>query len=474
MSNRNLFIMMIILVMIGLMLMSNTVTAQISSTPGSTQPYSGHLTDQLGQSVADGQYDFVFTLYASEKEDQALWSEMQSGLNVKSGNFNVVLGESLRIPKNVTDRKELWLSVSVRGPQDSDFTLLNPRHNLNAPDAVSALSCPHSHFTDSWSGANPEWGLYLENTSVGDGLRAYSKSTVWNYAAVFGANIATTGYGTGVYGYSYNGVGVFANSASGDALEATTESTTKNAIYAHATNANGVWAISTNKQAVHGGSTASYGVWGDSVDNFGVSATGNDSSYYDLFGDLVLGGTRGEIFTFGNMLDLYSNDYVVIDLDNDNNTTNSDFAILNGQDTPVFHVYENGNMTATGTKSAEVKTATYGSRLMYAIESPEVWFEDIGTAYLKDGAVTVKFDPIFAETIDLNIDYHVYVTPICEEAVVLFVTAKTAEGFNVQGVTLNNQSSNCSFDYRVTAKRLGYENTRLAPTDSNDNSKDRR
>ena len=237
--------------------------------PGSTQPYSGRLTDPSGQPVADGLYDFVFTLYASEKDDQALWSEMQLGVPVKSGNVNVALGQNVPIAKDVSDRKGLWLAVSVRGPQEPDFTLLNPRRNLAAPDSVSALTCPHSHFTDNWTGTNNAWGLYVENTSTGDGLRAYSRSTVWNYAAVFGANIATTGYGTGVYGYSSNGVGVYANSSTGDGLEATTASTTKSAIYAHATNANGVWAVSTNKQAVHGSSTASYGVYGESVNAHG-------------------------------------------------------------------------------------------------------------------------------------------------------------------------------------------------------------
>jgi hypothetical protein len=355
--------------------------------------------------------------------------------------------------------------------------------------------------------------LLLENTSTGDGLRAYSRSTVWNYAAVFGANIATTGYGTGVYGYSAKGAGMYANSAGGDGLEAVTTANSRSSVYAHttATGSNGVWAVSNTGRGVYGYSTGydaiegvshavdrsgiygrsdnggwgisgytsstlttraaigSYnegngpGMLGQSAKGFGVSANGNDTSYYDLLGDLVLAGDKGEIFSFGSILDLYTNNYVAIDLDNDNNNTNSDFAILNGADTAVFHVYENGNMTATGTKSAEVKTSSYGPRLLYAVESPEVWFEDVGAATLKNGAITIRFEPIFAETVDLKADYHVYVTPLCGEAVILFVTAKTVEGFTVKGVTLDNQPSNCAFDYRVIAKRLGYSDVRLAP-----------
>jgi hypothetical protein len=50
--------------------------------------------------------------------------------------------------------------------------------------------------------------------------------------------------------------------------------------------------------------------------------------------------------------------------------------------------------------------------------------------------------------------------------VVLFVAPKTAEGFTVKGVTLDNQPSSCAFDYRVMAKRLGYSDVRLAPAET--------
>jgi hypothetical protein len=256
-------------------------------------------------------------------------------------------------------------------------------------------------------------------------------------------------------------VGVYANSGSGDGLEATTNSTTKSAIYAHATNSNGVWGVSTNKQGVHGTST----------NNFGVEATGGgDDTYSDPIGDLLIGGNRGEIFVPGDVMELFSYGWIALDLDEDNNSTNQ-FEIWNGAETLVFKVDENGNMTAIGTKSASVTTADYGQRLLYAMESPEVWFEDFGTAQLENGASIVTFESIFAQTVDLKEDYHVYVTPICEEPVILYVTLKTTEGFTVKGVTIDNQPSNCSFDYRVVAKRLGFEDTRLAPVDTTANSK---
>jgi hypothetical protein len=284
---------------------------------------------------------------------------------------------------------------------------------------------------------------------------------VWNYAAVFGANVATTGTGTGVYGYSSFGSGVYANSGSGDGLEATTASPSKSAVYAHSENGNGVWATSTNKLGVRGSST----------NDFGVEATGGgDASYADAIGDLRLGGNRGEVFSPGSIIEFFTNGWFSIDLDNDNNSTNQ-FEIWNGTEVLVYKVDESGNTTATGTKSASVSTADYGQRLMYTVESPEVWFEDLGAARLENGVFTVPFEPVFAETVDLKAEYHVFVTALCEEPVLLFVTEKTPAGFTVKGVTLDNQPSSCAFDYRVMAKRQGYADVRLESVDATPDSR---
>jgi len=423
------------------------------AAPQSTAiPYAGKLNNAAGQPVADGVYDFTFSLYDTPERGNLLWTGAQAGVIVKGGSFSASLGGQAGLPKTVLDRKECWLAVSVRGPGEAGFTALEPRQLLptDRPAAVNALSCPHSHFTDSWSGSNPEWGLYLENLSTGDGLRAYSNSTVWNYAAVFGANIATTGSGTGVYGFSEKGLGMRAESKGSDGLEAVTSVSNKSAVYAHSANG--------------------YGVTGRSISNFGVQAGGGgDGSHADLMGDLFLEGNRGEVFTSGDRLYLYSNGWISFFLDKDNNGSHS-LEVFNGANNLVFTVDESGNTVATGTKSAEVQTANYGQRLMYTIESPEVWFEDVGTAQLVEGAATVKFEPIFAETANLESDYHVFVTPVCKEPAVLFVTDKAATGFTVQGVTMSNQPSSCAFDYRVAAKRLGYEGTRLTPVEPNANS----
>ncbi len=477
-------------ILVGISLLVTVTTVLAQSNPSSvTVPYSSRLTDETGQPL-DGVYAFKFTLYDAETGGQALWSEAHAAVTVKSGNFSLVLGEVQPIPQDVANRKELWLTVSVRGPQDQDFTLLNPRQRFTAPASPSALTCPHNHFTDYWPGTNSSYGIEIDQAGTGDGIRSYTHATAKNYASFYGFN---TGTGTALYGYSSGGNGLYAESGAQDAIDATTSGINKSALYAHtmAAGANGVWATSASGLGVMGSSTTKegisgqsfgsgrsgvygvnsittsvgYGVFGRASYGFGLGADGKDDSYSDGVGDVYLAGARGEILTPGSVMETYSNGYIVFDLDEDNNSANQ-LELWNGAEALVFKVDEAGNTTATGTKSAEVKTTHYGPRQLYSVESPEVWFEDIGIATLKTGAITIKLEPIFAETVDLKTDYHVYVTPLCDEAVVLFVTAKSAEGFTVKGVTLDNQPSNCAFDYRVIAKRLGYSEVRLAPAET--------
>jgi len=48
--------------------------------------------------------------------------------------------------------------------------------------------------------------------------------------------------------------------------------------------------------------------------------------------------------------------------------------------------------------------------------------------------------------------------------VLLFVTAKSSTGFAARGVTLDGQPASCACDYRVVARRSGYEGVRLEET----------
>jgi hypothetical protein len=121
-----------------------------------------------------------------------------------------------------------------------------------------------------------------------------------------------------------------------------------------------------------------------------------------------------------------------------------------------------GNLTVDGTKSAAVNTTDYGRRALYALESPGNWFEDFGSGRLENGEAVVALDPVFAQTINATTaTYHVFLTPLGDSA--LYVAEKGPASFTVLAV--GGGMSNIAFDYRIVARRRGYENVRLAAVD---------
>ncbi len=150
-----------------------------------------------------------------------------------------------------------------------------------------------------------------------------------------------------------------------------------------------------------------------------------------------------------------TNDEIYFDLDDDNNSA-STMRIRNGGNEEVCTINEAGNLICTGTKSAVVLVEEQ-MRKMYALESPEVWFEDFGSGALVNGAARVEIDPLFAAAVNLA-SYHIFVTPLgdCQG---LYVADKTPTGFEVR--ELGGGTANIAFDYRLVAKRLGYETERM-------------
>lgn len=134
-------------------------------------------------------------------------------------------------------------------------------------------------------------------------------------------------------------------------------------------------------------------------------------------------------------------------------------AVTIGTSTQTATVNVVGDFFVSGIKSALVRTASYGKRQLYAVESPESWFEDFGKAKLHDGQAIVQLDPIFAETVSTDNDYHIFMTPRgdCKG---LYVAHQTNNSFEVR--ELQSGKAAIEFDYRIVAKRKGYEQTRLA------------
>jgi hypothetical protein len=114
-----------------------------------------------------------------------------------------------------------------------------------------------------------------------------------------------------------------------------------------------------------------------------------------------------------------------------------------------------------GSKSAVVGTED-GARLLYTEESTEVWFTDYGFGQLEDGLAVIPIDSVFAQTVNLEQPYHVFVQVYGDAEV--YVTDRTAAGFEVH---LRDGDPGVEFSYRIVGKRIGYEDDRLerAPWD---------
>jgi hypothetical protein len=342
--------------------------------------------------------------------------------------------------------------------------------------------------SDNWVGVGGETPS-TSGTGVAGFADATSGSTTGVYgfsastsgAGVVGNTTATSGYTTGVFGQSasLNGTGVVgtstaasggagvvgvANAATGSPagvfglISATSGTAVQGVATATSGYTNGVWANNASTQgtgvsgiasASSGGATGVYGsstgaqggigVWGSyqasSGSGVGVrgdiesTASGTAGLFINASGQgLILSGVSGTSFNQVFTVDASGN----LDI--------------------------SGNLTVAGSKSARVKLQDGRDVALYAVESPENWFEDFGTAQLQAGAAEVSLEPGFLQTVDTAADYHVFLTPKgdCHG---LYVASTTSAGFEVR--ELGGGNASIAFDYRIVAHRRGFDNVRL-------------
>jgi len=267
----------------------------------------------------------------------------------------------------------------------------------------------------------------MEGTSnAGMGVAGISNSTY----GVFGNGI------TGVYGAGTSGYGVYGivSSSGIDGLHG--ESGSGNSGVAGLNSAGGY--------GVYGQSRLGYAIWGEVTGASGLDAVHGYTLSNDGAG---VSGVTNQISNFG----LYSYSPA--------NTNDSGWsAYFDGPDHSCG--VRDGNLYCTGSKSSVVPVDK-GSRqvALYAVEAPDNWFEDFGSGRLSNGQAEIRLEPIFSQTVNTAADYHVFLTPRgdCEG---LYVAETTSGGFTVR--ELHHGSSSIAFDYRIVARRKGYESVRLA------------
>ena len=130
----------------------------------------------------------------------------------------------------------------------------------------------------------------------------------------------------------------------------------------------------------------------------------------------------------------------------------SNFGIINlGKSVNI-----DGSLSASGSKN-RVVSVSKGKVLMNAVESANAVFEDFGTAMTDaEGFCEVRLDDIFLETVNTDYDYHVLLTPYSDDyAAKASIYSKDKDRFIVYGTPYTR------FDWRVSAKQRGYEETRM-------------
>jgi hypothetical protein len=213
---------------------------------------------------------------------------------------------------------------------------------------------------------------------------------------------------------------------------------------------------------VHGVSFRGYGVVGDSLDRAGAAGHSvDDNGVLGYCGDVL--GTRGPTIphpvTTAGVEGTSNTRHGVIGTSNAgigvfgySRDSHGIFGFTNNP-TAFAGVFQ-GNVQVHGQLNAVVKNGVVpfpdgSQRLLHCMESPEHWFEDFGTAKLKNGRAIVKLDVDFAKVIKSR-DYRVFPTPEgdCRG---LYVRRKSANNFEVR--ELMGGKSSIAFSYRIVGRR---------------------
>jgi hypothetical protein len=291
---------------------------------------------------------------------------------------------------------------------------------------------------------------YSDTTSTaGMGVIGRARNT-----AIFGKSEYTKGvYGwgvddDGVYGYGqgttlYHYAGVTGQAGSDSTYGVKGMATVHPGVYGQ--NASTRYAAVEGRNTTTSVGSAAVAGFGDTVNvaAFGVYGL---ARYHGVYGrSRYYNGVRGEAIDHDAVSGYYSG-------------TNTSYAgVWGGRGLWGYGVYYSGGLSGSGTKNCVMRSSR-GPVALYCQESPENWFEDFGSGTLAGGRAHVDLDALFLETVTVDSRHQmkVFVQQTSGEPVNL-VVHKGSAGFDVVGPA----GSDVSFDYRVVAKRKGFEDARL-------------
>ena len=293
---------------------------------------------------------------------------------------------------------------------------------------------------DAFKVGTAVFGDVTGTSGLSDGVFGQIFSPVTGSAAVVGEAQGTSGQTSGVAGFNKSS-GRFA--AGIVAAEEATSGFTLG-VSAVSDSPNGAGVLGLGQGMSNTGNNligcCAFGVWGDTRSN--------------VFGDAALIGT--------------ADDARAIYLQNNSTSVPTAFmfqgaanqlALQAGGNGGFCTIDSNGHENCQNGFSMTAAVASGARRVaLYAMESPQHWFEDFGAGRLENGTAAVALDPTFAQTVNAASDYHVFLTPE-GDCLGLYVSRKTASGFEVR--ELGGGRSTVAFDYRIVALRRGFENVRL-------------
>jgi hypothetical protein len=340
------------------------------------------------------------------------------------------------------------LNVTQNASSGSTYAIVGTSHAAGNGAAVlgqNLAATGQSFGVEGFSAASKGIGVYGQYNSPNSQTGVGS-----NDAGVWGDG-GFSDLGTGVLGTTDSGDGVVGiNNDFGDAAVLGIN----NSIH---DNAWGIWASSASSTGV--------GILGTAVNLSGTYLAHVGGQPFGVIGTVAdVSGGPSSIGVWGAT----DSGYAVL---GENTSTSAPAgAFLNLSDVAGNPAFEAGssiglctvdtsaNLVCAGSITTAVQSGSAKKVAMYSLQSPENWLEDFGSGELSAGRAEVALDPTFAGTVSGTEDYHIFLTPNgdCKG---LYVEAKTAAGFVVR--ELGSGSSNVTFDFRVVAKRRGYETVRL-------------
>lgn len=471
--------------------------------------YSGTLPSAPGRANV---VDVKFALYTNQTGGEPLWSETQQVTLDPTGKYSVLLGSMTPagVPASIfINGQARWIGVTLGSDQEAPRSILvTTPYSFKATDSDTVGGHPYTDFvlrngnpkpagggTDitqinvtspiTGGGTGPTVSIGLDTTLVPllAGTNSFTSANTFNAGivanspspftnAIYGttsasnlfpieaySNASTNGWGIGAYATNYPLFAQATDTTPGDETIAVYGQTFNIGsgsfgLFGQAQNgqgASGVYGLSgsastegTQVQPVFGGA----GVWADTNQYGGAGASLLATADDNDAGIFASNSPTG---------------YYTVYIQNDDITGDAGpFEAYNSNNQSFCQMDGYGDFTCSGSISSINAINRDHKVASYSVQSSENWMEDFGSGQLSSGHASITLDPTFAATVNTGVEYHVFLTPNGDSKG-LYIASKGPGSFEV--AESNGGKSSISFDYRIVAKRKGYESLRLADMD---------